>query len=81
MSYHNVLAVDAAGGIGSLILKLTMFRKRDIRQKQIKIIIGDRNKVGNHTASFYKQEIPCLGPETLNQQEMGQISHVDTIDD
>ena len=55
MSYHNVLAVDAAGGIGSLILKLTMFRKRDIRQKQIKIIIGDRNKVGNHTASFYKQ--------------------------
>ena len=56
MSYHNVLAVDAAGGIGSLILKLTMFH--NIRQKQIKIIIGDRNKVGNHTASFYKQEIP-----------------------
>ena len=58
MSYHNVIAGDAADGIGSLILKLTMFRKGDIRQKQIKIIIGDRNKVGNHTASFYKQEIP-----------------------
>ena len=40
-------------------LKLTIFRKRNIRQKQIKIIIiGDGNKVGNHTASFYKQEIP-----------------------
>ena len=39
-------------------LELTIFRKRNIRQKQIKIIIGDRNKVRNHTASFYKQEIP-----------------------